>query len=138
MLSGLRGIMEVVVGNDSGSRRWTRLLEGCYPGGKLLPKLSIAFDSSVCLHGDEKVRKKSSFSMEDVKASRYDSMFVTSRFFDELSFLLRTRRQTHLPRSGTLSKSTEPPVHLRFSDRRWSRYHLGISFSSTSDDSGLQ
>jgi hypothetical protein len=86
----------------------------------------------------QKVRNAFSLPAEDVKASRYDSMLITSRFYDELSTLLRTSKKTPSPiiRDSFPKRQTAPFTYSSPSDHDPDTI-MGMSFGSTSEGSSF-
>jgi hypothetical protein len=81
----------------------------------------------------QKVRVAFSLSAEDVKASRYDSMLITSRFYDELSTLLRTAIKTPSPIVRNFPKRHAAPFTYVSPPDHDPDTIMGMSFSSGSD-----
>jgi hypothetical protein len=79
----------------------------------------------------QKVRNTSSLPAEDVKASRYDSMLITSRFYDELS-TLRTNKNSPSPiiRNSFPKRQTAPFTYIYPLDHDPDMI-MGMSFRST-------
>lgn len=84
----------------------------------------------------KEIQQHFSLSAEDVKASRYDAMSFTSKFYDELSTLLRTSNKTPSPiiKDAFPRRQPAPMVH-RSPPEHDPDTIIGRSFLSTSDGS---
>ena len=104
-----------------------------FPVERLCPATYIIPETSDIA---QKVRNAFSLSAEDVKASRYDSMLITSQFYDDLSTLLRTSRKTPSPivRDAVPKRQISPFTYISPPDHDPDTI-MGMSFGSTSDGS---